>query len=83
MSTILRKMVHFREDLFSIMALNILKLTEGSPTKYDHFMRVSMDKNEENEKCYSLKISIITLIHVPPGLLWRLLVASIFHLLHF
>ena len=24
--------------------------TKGPSTKYDHFMRVSIDKNEENEK---------------------------------
>ena len=33
---------------------------EGSFTKYDHFMRVSMDKNEENATNFSPKISIIT-----------------------
>ena len=29
--------------------------TKGPSTKYDHFMRVSMDENEENEK-YPVKI---------------------------
>ena len=37
---------------------------KGPSTKYDHFMRVCTKENEENEKFPTLKISIITLIHV-------------------
>ena len=29
---------------------NEILLTKGPSTKYDYLMRVSMDKNEENEK---------------------------------
>ena len=39
--------------------------TKGSSTKYDHFMRVCMNKNEENEKFLPLEISIITLVKGP------------------
>ena len=34
--------------------------SKGPSTKYDHFMKVSMDKKEENEKNNRLKILIIT-----------------------
>ena len=35
---------------------------KGPSVKYDHFMRTSMDKNKENEKYFTLKISIVALI---------------------
>jgi len=37
------------------------KVSEGSFVKYDHFMRVSTRRNEENKKYSQLKIFIISL----------------------
>ena len=42
--------------------LHNITLVKGPSTKYDHFMRVCTNKNEENEKYFWLKILIITLI---------------------
>ena len=41
-----------------------------------------MNKKEENEKYFQLKILIITLIEDEQGLLWKFLVVEIFHFLH-
>ena len=65
-----------------MMKMKNLQL-KGPSTKYDYFMRVSMDKNEENEKYCLLKKTIITLIEHVQVLLWRSLVVEIFHFLHF
>ena len=37
-------------------------LPKGSFVKYDQFMRVSVDNNQENEKYFTLKMSIVALI---------------------
>jgi len=37
-------------------------MRKGPSVKYDHVTRVSMDKNEENEKFCLLKVSIQILI---------------------
>ena len=59
------------------------KINKGPFTKCIHFMRVSMDKKEENEKNCPLKISIAALICHVQGFVWRVLVDKTFSFLHF
>jgi len=44
---------------------------KGPFTKYEHTMRASMDKNEENQKRCSLNITIIAFIRHVQGGIWR------------